>query len=369
VTLTQKERLLASARMERATHHRKAGNLQEASDDYHAALQILHDVEDGEDVRFRARVWQNLSNTLEDAGQYADALSAISLAINDLRSLGPDVPRASEDLAHAYQNATNKLVNDGDYEQAREVVEPALEGFRELAAQGRDDVAEELARLQAVYALCLERLFDIPGAITAAQAAVTAFRNAPRVDAQLRAGALDMLDSRLETLRGLRDCAPGDVLSWVPHIRLKLDTGGALLRERSVEPAARFFGDALTAAAYLAQRSAPRQLLELLAEAGVSLAMAAYYGGRPLLLWRGGRFALDARRQLVDDTGERDQLDQLGRTYASIASMLVFLEKEEAADSLLGEMREVVGAYDAGAAREAEQEASRLMQEARTSRV
>jgi tetratricopeptide (TPR) repeat protein len=366
--LTQKDRLRASARMERATQQRKAGNLQQASDDYQEALGLLENAEEGEDVRSRARVLLNLSNTLEDAGHYQDALSAVTAAIDDLRSLGSDVPLAADDLASAYKNAANKLHKLGDYEQARDFAALALERFRELAARGRSDVAEDLATLQAVYAMTLERLFDVPAAIAATQAAVVAFRNASSVDRQVREASLEMLDTRLEVLRRLERSGPGDVLTWAPHIRMKLDTGGALMREGATDQAIWPFDDALTTAVFLARLAAPEQLLELLAESGLSLAMAAYHDGRPRLVWRGGRFGITAKRRLVEEAGHRDQIDRLAAAYSSIAAMMVVFGEEAAGDALLAEMREVIGAWDARMARKTEKDTRRMIREAQAAR-
>jgi serine/threonine protein kinase/tetratricopeptide (TPR) repeat protein len=359
----ERDRLRASAHMERATHHRKAGRLQQAAEDYDEALRVLENADEGEELRFRARVLLNLSNTLEDAGHYQEALAAVRAAIDDLGTLGPDVPLAADDLAGAYKNAANKLHKLGDYESARQCAVLALERFTELAARGRSDVAEDLATLQAVYALTLERLFDVPGAIAATEAAIEAFRNAQNLDPQVREASFEMLDMRLDALHRLERTGPDDVLAWVPDIRMKLDTGGMLMREGAPDKAILFFADALTTTVSLLDRAPDDALVELLAESGLSLTIAAYHDGRPLLVWRGGRYGIDARRAYVE-AGHRDELDRLAAAYSSVAAALVVLGEDARGADYIAEMREVIGAWDAELARTTEDETRQMIAEA-----
>jgi tetratricopeptide (TPR) repeat protein len=366
MTLTQRDRLLASARMERAMQQRKAGNLQEAYDDYGAAVKLLRDASSEDELRLRALVLQNFSNTVEDAGQHQDALELIRSAIADLRAVKADDAAADEQFASALRNGAEKLFKEGDYDQALECAVLGLERYRALVGQGRSDLADDMATLQGVHAFTLERLFDIDAAIDASQAALAALERSSAAADESRRETLVVGHERLESLKDLRRSGPGDVPTWLERVRGNLEIGAALMNERRADEAGRFFEEALTTGVYLGMLLDDSDaLLEIIAESGLRLATAAYYASRPVLAWRGGTYAIKARRRLVEQHGRRDLVDQLGGTYTSVVSIMAHFGRDKAVDTLFAEMRECLAALDRTVARKAAREARKLVDQAR----
>ena len=270
----------------------------------------------------------------------------IAAAIHDLQAVAGGAGRVTAELAGTYQNAANKLFKAGDYERARDFAVAALTYYRSATRQGRSDLAEDLARLESMHALTLERLLDIHGAIEATEAAISAFQQATGTEPATRDRALGVFMDRLESLRKLSRSGRADLPGWLKHIRMKLDTGAVLSRERDPAHAALFFEEAITCSAYLIESYPTDELHALLAESGVSLSYIGYAAGRPLLARRGGRIAIDSRRYLVEERGRREQIDLLGGAYMGLASFLTYFGADAEAEAVLVEMRACLGRVD-----------------------
>jgi serine/threonine protein kinase/tetratricopeptide (TPR) repeat protein len=202
---------LARAYQERGSIWRNSGRIDAAIKDYQAALRMVGEGSQPQELSARALILQNLSNAIEDARDYRMALDVIDAAIALLQTLADRGEEQISNLVDVYHNRVNKLVKLGSYAAARDSGERTLSLYRQLVAEGRTDLVIELARLQFAHGMTLERLFDLQGAISAHQTARGLFAGVTSMDPELRDGILRDLDGRLARLEQLLTSGPKDV--------------------------------------------------------------------------------------------------------------------------------------------------------------
>jgi tetratricopeptide (TPR) repeat protein len=367
LSITDRERLLATAQMEKAILRREAGDLAGAVDGYQAALKLLADASAGQDLKSRALVLENFSNTLDELGEFENGLGAIGGAVDDLLAAGESGFAVQADLASAYGNGARKLLRAGDYETSTQWAAAAAARFRDLVAHGSTHLVHELLRVEYLEATGLERQLDMAGALEAVERAVATLQRAPGGIPGGPESFPSVMVDRQEILHGLIHSTAASVAQWQDKIRMRMESGGVLMREDQPEQAVTFFEDGVCWAAFLRDQHAAHALDELIAESAAALAFAGYRSGRPALVVRGGKLAMGANWRLVERGAGPERLEALASSGGALAGMLAHLGTDEAAEAFVAETADLVGRVDrergraAGAAAQAQVEEGRAV--------
>ncbi len=170
--------------------------------------QVLLKNETNEVVR--ARLFNNLSNSLSDSGNIPDALKAIQEAVDIYRRLAQWNPdRFEPDLAMSLNNLSSRLSNSGNFPGALKAIQEAVDIRRRLAQSNPERFEPVLANSLNNLSNGLSNSGNIPGSLQAIQESVDIHRrlaqiNPDRFEPDL-AGSLNNLSNRLSNSGNIPD--------------------------------------------------------------------------------------------------------------------------------------------------------------------
>jgi hypothetical protein len=297
----------------------------------------------------------NMSNALSDVGDGARALEAALTGIETLYSIEDGDAAVKAEIAAAHQNIVGKLIRDGDCEAAIETARAGVTVFRELLDEGRTDLAGEYGRLLGAYGFALERTQDIAGAIAATTASLDAYATAPGVPRETRELIREGLEPRLEGLLALERSGPGELGALLDETRGTVESATSMSREGMTAEASMLLEEAVGRLTFLLGRFPSDVIRRDLGHAASILGMVAFAAARPRVAQRALGLAIDSFGFLVEQSGERDRVDDLGRSYGALASLLAYDGDSEGvteADMVIDEMYERLRRFDRRKARD-----------------
>ena len=336
---------------------RRAGEPIRACGHYQHALYLLADAD--EPGFTRVLVLESLSVALADAGHLDESVQVLQQSSEELGLLVRRGLRGEADLAESNRRLANALLELGDFDSAAEAASTGLGHYERLIAAGRDDLAEQAARLRASYGYARHRLSDVDGAIGAI------------ADARKVLGADDVvargLDAQLETLRALAALGPADLREWFAAQREVLTSAAALSRFGRTREASQQVEELVGSLGWLIRARPTEQGYAMCGQAGVQLGMSAMHAGRNGAAHHGFVVAVDCYATLVDN-GLHQYVEDWARAYVGLASLLTVLGDDDGADDVVTELLANLGDVDRSAVPEWRARADRVVSEMRVTR-
>jgi tetratricopeptide (TPR) repeat protein len=356
----------ATTLMEKAIVFRRLGDLQGAIGLYHEALEIIQPLTGTEAQSSEALILQNLSNVIEDTGNYGGSLEPLEKAIFIWQQLiEDDQLYRREDLVSAYQAMSNKLTKLGSLEEAHAWALHALELYKQLFfEEGRDDLAQDMGRLLSSTGIILQRLFRPREAVPFFELALKVFeRTPPSLRSDQAGSARNVIEQRIMEIQELLNAKPNDFERWIKRAEELVDSGQTLDLAGDTFHACDMYDEAIGIYMQLYEIAGEPRFLAASARTSQYKGVSAVYAGRAGAALSAFRLATNLYDKLLDDYNRHELIEPWARTHLASASFYRRYGDEASAESLVNKMKERLKSLDATQHARWSKEADRVLTE------
>jgi serine/threonine protein kinase len=340
----------ASAVMERAVVCHRANDLEGAIRGHSEALDLVRSLDDPQARNLAAQISMNLSNALNDAGDYKGSLPWIDEAIARWEAL-VEAGDASyrQDLVAALQNRFNKLVHMGMLDAACTTADRALPLFERLVSEeGRDDLAFDMGRLLFAVGQARRSLFRPEEALSFFERGASLLGTArPGVDfGEELAEHREALTRMVRDLRELIEAQPVDYERWLATAREKADFARQLGQSGDTFHAQGVLHEAVAIAMHLGRVSGESRFLEEAGRWSLQEGVVAMHARLDPASESAFRLALSLADRLMTDRPRPDLIEDLARAYLGLAFLLQIQSRDAEARAAVQAMEVRLEALD-----------------------
>jgi serine/threonine protein kinase len=338
----------AAAVMERAVVCRRANNLEGAIRGHSEALELVRSLDDPQARHTAALISMNLSNALNDAGDYEGSLTWIDEAVARWEALveAGEVNRR-DDLVAALQNRFSKLLRLGMLDEACKTADRVLPLFESLLSEGRDDLAFDMGRLLLGVGQAHQGLFRPQEALTYIERGVFLLGTArPGVDYRQIAEHREILTGMVREVRELIEAQPADYERWLATAREKADLARQLGQRGDTFHAQGALHEAVAIAMHLGRVSGESRFLQEAGRWSLQEGVVAMHAGLNPASGAAFRLALSLADRLVTDRSRPDLIEDLARAYLGLASFLQIQGRDAEARASVQAMEVCLEALD-----------------------
>ena len=331
----------AMAMMERAVVFRRVNDLESAIEGHSEALELVRSLDDPQARHTAALISMNLSNALNDAGNYGPSLKWIDEAITRWEAL-VEAGEASrrDDLVAALQNRFNKLLKLGMLEEACATADRVLPMFERLVSEeGRDDLAFDMGRLLFAVGLARRNLFRPEEALPYFERGVSLLGTARSgVDLRQIIEHREVLTRMVQELRDLIDVRPADFERWVAKARAKAELAQRLGQMGETTDAQRAVHEAVAIVMQLGRVSGESRFLEDAVRWSIQEGVVAMHARLYPASESAFRLALSLTDRLLKARLRPDLIEDLAKAYLGLASLSKSTARIEEAETIVNEM-------------------------------
>jgi serine/threonine protein kinase len=315
----------AAAVMERAAVCRRANDLEGAIRGHSEALELVRSLDDPEARHLAALISMNLSNALNDAGDYEGSLPWIDEAIARWEVLvEAGEVRRRDDLVAALQNRFNKFLRLGMLDEACKTADRVLPLFENLVSEeGRDDLAADMSRLLFAVGHARRGLFRPEEALTYFERGASLLGTAPPgVKFRQLAEHREAMTRMIRDVRELIEAQPVDYERWLANAREKADQARQFGQMGETFHAQVTLHEAVAIAIHLGRVSGESRFLEEAGRWSLSEGIVAMQAGLNPASESAFRLALSLADRLMADRPRPDLIEDLARAYVGLAFIL-----------------------------------------------
>ena len=328
--------------MERAVVSRRLNDLERAIEGHIAALELVRSLSNSDASHTAALISMNLSNALNDAGEFESSLECIDEAIRRWQFL-VEAGEASrrDDLVAAFQNRFNKLVRLGKLEEACATADRALPMFERLVLQeGRDDLKFEMGRLLLGVGLARRNLFRPEEALAYFERGVSILETArPRGDFQQLVEQRKVLARMAQELRDLIDARPADFDNWIAKAREKADQAQRICQMGETALGQQMLHEAIAIVMQLDRVSSDVRFLEDAIRWSMQEGVVAMHARMNPASESAFHLALTLTERLLATRPHPDLVEDLAKAYLGLASLSQINGQVEEAQTTVNEMK------------------------------
>ena len=337
----QSQAKYAAAVMERAAVFRQVNDLESAIQGHSEALELVRSLDDPEARHIAALISMNLSNALNDRGDYGPSLTWIDEAIARWEAL-VQAGEASrrDDLVAALQNRFNKLLRLGMLEEASATADRVLPMYERLVSEERrDDLAFDMGRLLFAVGHALRNLFRPEEALRYFERGVSLLETArPGVHFRQLTEDREVLTRMVGELRELIDVRPADFERWVIKAREKAELTQRLVQMGEMTYAQGELHEAVSIVMHLGRISGKSRFLEDAVRWSIQDGFVAMQAGLTRASESAYRLALSVADQLLTTQPRPDLIEDLAKAYLGLASLLQIEGQDDEAQTIVREM-------------------------------
>jgi serine/threonine protein kinase/tetratricopeptide (TPR) repeat protein len=331
----------AAAVMERAVVFRTVRDLESAIQCHSEAFELVRSFDDSQARHMAALISMNLSNALNDAGDYGQSLSWIDEAITRWEALieAGEVNRR-DDLIAALQNRFNKLHRLGMLEEACATADRVLPMYERLVSEeGRDDLAFDMGRLLFAVGYAYRNLFRPEEALPYFERGLSLLETARLgVDFRQIKEYSETLTRMIRELRELLAVKPADFERWIVKAREQAELAQRLGQMGETTHAQQILHEAVSIVVHLGRVSGEPRFLEDAVRWSLSEGVVAMHARLTPASESAFRFALSLADQLLTTQPRPDLIEDLAKAYLGLASLFQIEGQDDDAQTVAREM-------------------------------